>query len=305
MIILLNITNVSESQEFMLRPIDVIQLHMNWLNSTKNYLVKIENYDQIGELEGTTRMFVDYEINLNLRNYTPTLGTKSVKTFTLPNYHETRVDRYGFFQSHGISTFNPFGDGLQDLFVHRKSAHEVMNRLEKIATQIRVVNEKSGTLALCFQYNDYFLNEYKKNIIQNWANSEYKRESELRLVNEFGEQQYWFNESTGELIDYVVLRKKEPNDQFSHSPILFSKKIFIENRNISYKENRKIIQDLFGKREGKCFNSREELLRDYYINAFIPERSYLRYLIPVGINLGIILLCLLMYLSKRCSSRNK
>jgi len=307
-IVLTSVSNISASQdivaEALLRPIDVIHLHMGWINGTKNYLVKIENYDLSGMLEGTTEMFVDYEAALNVRRYTPVFAKKSIKTFSRPNYHETRIDGYGYFQSHGKSLFDPFGDGRQDLFVQGKSSQSIMKRLEKIATQIRAIKgsgERIGMHALCFRYNDYFVDEYKKDLFRTWNNSDDRREHELQILCEFGEQQYWFNDTSGELLEYVVLRKTQFDTVPVESDVLFFRKFSVKDRNVSYESSRKIIQSLFGKREGKQFDSREELLRDYQINAFIAERSYVRYFILIAANLGFILLYLLIrgYYSKK------
>ena len=300
LIILSAIDNASTSQtvtDGVLRPIDVVQLHMRWVNGTKNYRVRIENYDLSGWLEIETEMFVDYEVSLNVRRDTPTFGKKSIGTLSLPNYHEARIDRYGFFQSHGRNSFDPFGDGDQDLFVWGRAAQNVMERLGTIATHIRAIRgtgERAGTYALCFRYNEYFLDEYRKLLSQTWGNSNNERERETQLLNDFGEQQYWFDSTTGELVEYVVLRPPQPGVVSDTPDILFSRKFFVEERNVSYEASREIIRSLFGKREGKQFNSREELLRDYRTVAFIPERSYTKLFVILAVNIGIIALFFLL-----------
>ena len=135
---------------------------------------------------------------------------------------------------------------------------------------------------------------------QTWENSKHQRDQEIGLLNDFGEQQYWFDATTGELVEYVVLRKTKPNTVPGTPDILFFRKFTVEERNVSYEESKKIIRSLFGKREGEQFNSREDLLRDYQVTLFIPERSYTRFYITLAVNLGIILAFLLIrwYLSK-------
>jgi len=280
-----------------LRPIDVMQLHMRWVNDTKNYRGRIENYDLSGGLEITSEIFVDYEVALNVRRCTPTFGTRSIRSISTPSFHETRIDGYGFFQARGRSSFDPFGDGEQDLFVWGRSAQNIMERLGRIATHIRAIRgtgERAGTYALSFRYNDFFIGEYRKLLNQIWENSENDREREMQLLNDFGEQQYWFDATSGELVEYVVLRNAQAAMVPGVPDILFFRKFSVEERNVSYERSSEIINSLFGRREGQQFDSREELLRDFHINSLLAERNRTRPFVIILVNLGVILAILLI-----------
>ncbi|GHT14630.1 hypothetical protein FACS1894170_11760 [Planctomycetales bacterium] len=276
-----------------IKPIAVVTVHMDWINTTNNYLVKIEHYDFLGTLEGTTEMFVDYEISLNLKHFMPDQGIRPLKTLTFPAYHETRIERRGFFRTYGKSTFDPFGDGNADLFVQNQSARETMDRLKRIGKQIRTISgtaERQGWSALCFQYNDTFLEECKKNFSA--AGSNYTHELELLSLQ--GEQQYWFDMTTGELREYVVMQKK--SDKNDTSDVLFSTKITHKKRNVEYNENKAIILSLFGQREKFQFDSLDALLNDYHISAYARERYSVLRRVFISLGIGLIVLAVVLKL---------